>query len=360
MSSNRIYNLFQSLHLSRKDIESYGKTADTVQKNSIEQKAASNSFDNDAFEGWEENAFNTELMQNLDAKFIHNPKINYIKGISLTVILGTIISLLFVYNLNHNEKITDNTETSTDLTSSLMVDESDILLPPKIEEMNNAPIHKQIKLKKIKSDFAEMKTIEEEVKSNQEVNLLPIKEIKPEKENVLITNKTNAKEIYLNDLKLIDYSSYRSNPTVKTKQVLLTGTPANKESDESEEVEATWRIVDIPYNDYIDKSLRILNGGNYKKALSRFETVLKAYPDDMNSIFYSGFCLYNLGEYDTAIENFQKCMSGKFKNFDEEAEWMTAEAYLLNGNKTKAFAVFKSIIEGNGYYAKQAKVKILQ
>ncbi len=360
MSSNRPYNLFQSLHLHRKDIDSYGKTTDPVQKNSIEQKAASNSFDNDAFEGWEENSFNTEMMQNLDAKFIHKPKINFTKGISLTVILGTIISLLFVYNLNHESKPTDKPFKNADLTSSMMVDESDIILPQKIEEMNNAPIHKQIKPKKIKSDFAEMKTIEEEVKSNQEVNQLPIKEINPEKEKVLIPNKTNAKEIYLNDLKLIDYSSYRSNPTVKTKQVLLTGTPANKESEESEEVEATWRTVDIPYNDYIDKSLRILNGGNYKKALSRFENVLKTYPDDMNSIFYSGFCLYNLGEYAAAIEKFQKCRNGKFNNFDEEAEWMSAQAYILNGNKTKAIAVFKSIIEGNGYYAKQAKVKISQ
>jgi TolA-binding protein len=360
MSSNRLYSLFQSFHLHRKDIESYGKTKDTLQKNSVEQKAASNSFDSDAFEGWEENSFNTELMQNLDSKFIHKPKINFIKGISLTVILGTMVSLLFLYNINHDQELTDKSVKNTDLTSSMMVDESDIILPQTIEEMNNAPIHKQIKPKKIKSDFAEMKTIEEEIKSNQEVDQLPIKEFKPEKEKALITNKKNAKEIYLNDLKLIDYSAYRSNPTVKTKQVLLTGTPANKESDESEEVEATWRTVDIPYNDYIDKSLRILNGGNYKKALSRFETILKVYPDDINSIFYSGFCLYNLGEYYTAIENFQKCMSGEFNNFDEEAEWMMAQAYVMNGNKTKAIDVFKSIIEENGYYAKQAKVKISQ
>ena len=51
MSSNRLYNLFQSKHLHRKDIETYGATQDTALKNSIEQKAASNSFDSDAFDG---------------------------------------------------------------------------------------------------------------------------------------------------------------------------------------------------------------------------------------------------------------------------------------------------------------------
>ena len=205
-----------------------------------------------------------------------------------------------------------------------------------------------------------MKIIEEEIQNEIKVNNLPINDIKSEKEKVIISSRNLAKEIYLNDLKLIDYSSYRTDPVIKTKQVLLTGTPANLESEESEEIEAVWRTVDIPYNDYIDKTLRILNSGNYKKTLSRLETILKTYPEDINATFYRGFCLYNLGEYDAAIKNFQKCMNGKFNNFDEEAEWMTAQAYQLSGNTSQAITIFKSIISKNGYYAKQAKVKISQ
>lgn len=358
MSSNRLYNLFQSSQLNRKDIENYGVMKDAVQKNSIEQKAASNSFDSDAFEGWEENSFNIELMQNIDAKFIQKPKINYLKGISMTLVIGIIISFLFIYNLNHTKEISEKPKVVRELSTSMMIDETDLILPQKIEKMNNAPIHQQIKPKKIILDFAEMKIIDEENQNQTKIDELPIKEIKIEKEKVLITSKTIGKEIYLNDLKLIDYNSIRSHPTVKTKQVLLTGTPANKESEESEEIEATWKTVDIPYNEFMEKSLRILNGGNYKKALSRFETVLKTYSDDLNAYFYSGYCLYNLGEYDTAIDYFQKCMTGKFNNFDEEAEWMSAEAYFLSGNKSKAIKIFKSIVEKNGYYAKQAKAKI--
>ena len=360
MSSNRLYNLFQSKHLHREDVDTYGATEDATLKNSIEQKAASNSFDNDGLEGWEENDFNTDLMQNLDAKFTPKSKIKSIKGISLTLLTVTIIAILFVYNLNYSSKDSDKAIENAKATSTMMVDESDLMLPQAIEEMQEAPMQIQIKPRKIKSEFAEMKIIEEEIQNEIEINNLPINNIKPEKEKVIISSRKIAKEMYLNDLKLIDYSSYRTDPAVKTKQVLLTGTPANLESEESEEIEATWRTVDIPYNDYIDKTLRILNSGNYKKTLSRLETILKTYPEDINATFYSGFCLYNLGEYNSAISSFQKCMNGKFNNFDEEAEWMTAQAYLLCGNKSQANTIFKSIVSKNGYYAKQAKGKISQ
>lgn len=358
MSSNRLYNLFQSKHLERKDLETYGVTEDTAVKNTIEQKAASNSFDNDSFEGWEENNFNTDLMRNLDAKFTPKSKVNYIKGISITVLTVSIIAMLFIYNLNYSNKDSNKPIENVKTSSTMMVDESDLMLPQAIEKMDEAPIQIQIKPKKIKSDFAEMKIIEEE--NEIEINNLPINDIKLEKEKVIISSRKLAKEIYLNDLKLIDYNSYRTDPVVKTKQVLLTGTPANLESDESEEIEATWRTVDVPYNDYIDKTLRILNSGNYKKALSRLETIIKTYPEDINATFYSGFCLYNLGEYISAINSFQKCMNGKFNNFDEEAEWMTAQAHLLSGNRDQAISIFKTIVSKNGYYAKQAKVKISQ
>ncbi len=360
MSSNRLYKLFASSHLERKDVETYVTTDDAVVKNTIEQKAMSSSFDNDAFEGWEENGFNTKMMHKLDSKFMPKAKINYLKTISLTIITLTVISLLFVYNLNQSKTHSENKTKPTETASTMAVDESDIMLPQLIEEMKEAPIQKQIKLTKIKSDFAEMKVLEQEIKNENEINTLPINKVKQEKEKSIITSRKMAKEIYLNDLKLIDYDSYRTDPIVKTKQIILSGTPANLESEESEDIEASWKTVEIPYNEFIDKTLRILNGGNYKKALTRFETILKTYPDDINSLFYTGFCLYNLAEYEASISNFQKCLHGKFSNFDEEAEWMTAQAYLLSGNKDKANIVFKSIASKNGYYAKQAKVKISQ
>jgi len=363
MNSNRLYNIFKSSRLSREDIEGYKSSGNSIDKNATEQKANSDAFNNDAFEGWEENGFDTSSMKNLDKKFLPKKKIFTLKSISLTVFFALIVSIAFIYNQNYKtfeQPISEEVLAQNEPSSEMRIEETDIILPQLIEEMNNAPTHKQIKPKKIISEFAEMKLIEEKKSTSNEVNQLPIKDLDAQKDATIVSNRKTGKEIYLSDLKLVDYKPTKSNATIKTKQVLLSGTPANKEDENSEEIEAEWKTIEIPYMEYIDKSLRILNSGNYKKALSRFETILKTYPEDVNSNFYSGYCLFNLGEYDVSIIYFEKCINGNFNNFDEEAQWLIAQCYLLNGNKSKAKKLLQLIIEQNGYYANQAKVKISQ
>lgn len=361
MNSNRLYNIFKSSKLNREDIEDYKSSVNSFNKNAIEQKVNSDNFNNDAFDGWEKNDFDISLMKKMDDKFLPKNKILTLKNISLTIVFGVIIVIGFIYNQNHtvdnNTKLVAKAEDST---SKMVVEETDIILPQVIEEMENAPIHKQIKPKKIISEFAEMKLIEEKKSSTDEINKLPVKQISKEKDISIISNRKSGKEIYLNDLKIVDYKLENSHPTIKTKQILLTGTPANKEDKNSEEIDAQWKTIEIPYLDYIEKSLRILNNGNYKKALSRFETILKTYPEDINSNFYSGYCLFNLGEYNTSILYFEKSINSEYNNFDEESEWMIAQCYLLKGNKSKAKILLQKIIDRNGYYSSQAKEKISQ
>ena len=358
MNSNRLYNIFKSSRLSREDVEVYNSSNDSVAKNAIEQKANSDKFNNEAFEGWSENDFDASLMKTLDKKFLSKTKILSVKSISLTVIFALIISIAFIYNQNFNtidksKKINSDQQLSS---SKMIIEETDIMLPQLIEEMTNAPINKQITPKKIISEFAEMKLNEEE--APVDIDKLPIKTIDSKKDVSIVSKRKEGKEIYLSELKLVDYKPL--NAVIKTKQVQLTGTPASMENESSEDIEAQWKTIQVPYIEYIEKSLRILNNGNYKKALSRFETVLKDLPDDVNSNFYSGYCLFNLSEYNVAIVYFQKCISGVYSNFDEESEWMLAQCYLLNGKKDKAKKQFQRIIERDGFYANQAKAKISQ
>lgn len=353
--------MFKSSKLSREDIESYNSSNNSIDKNLIEQKASADEFNRNAFEGWDENDFDISLMKNLDEKFLPKSNVFTFKTILLTIVFGLILSAAFIYNQNYQVEKQPNTEylTHKEITSEIIIEETDIILPQLIEDMNNAPSHKQIKPKKIISEFAEMKLIEEK-SSSSDVSQLPVKNIESKKDVSIISNRKNGKEIYLSDLKLVDYTLTNPSAVISTKQVLLTGTPANKEDENSEEIEAQWKTIEIPYLEYIEKSLRILNSGNYKKALSRFETILKAYPDDVNSNFYSGYCLFNLGEYDTSIDYFQKCIVGNYSNFDEESEWMTAQCYQFNGDKNKAKKTLQKIIDSGGYYANQAKTKISQ
>ncbi len=49
---NQLYNSLKLNVLSRKDIETYKVTSDSVEKKSIEQKALAHPFEQDALEGW--------------------------------------------------------------------------------------------------------------------------------------------------------------------------------------------------------------------------------------------------------------------------------------------------------------------
>jgi tetratricopeptide (TPR) repeat protein len=190
-----------------------------------------------------------------------------------------------------------------------------------------------------------------------EVNKLPIAPIENEEVKVTSLQKESlvGKEIYLYNMKLLDYRIYRSKPKIASKQMILTGTPAN--IGETSDVEETteWKTVDIPYIEYIDKTMEIFSKGNNKKALARFQLILETYPDDVNANFYAGLCYYNLKEFSSAVKAFALCDDTKFTNFNEEAEWYTAKSYLANGQKSEAKIVFTQIMNSNGYYSSQAK-----
>ncbi len=360
MNLDRLYSIFNKTSLTRKDIEMYNTTANSVEKNAIEQKASSNAFDQDALEGWGGSDASINDMNVLDKRFL-NSKPSYLWqtiGISSGIVLIVLSVFIFIEPNSEDDKIQTSNPSVINVTQQdMVVEETDLMLPESIKQMKIAPTKNQQQPQVMKDEFAKMNSEKEPESITEEVHTLPVKPIE-EKKATIVKNRTDGKEIYLNDLKLIDYRIYRSKPTVKTKQVLLTGTPANKEEKTSEEIEATWQVVDIPYLDYLDKSLRIFNNENYKKALSRFETILVTYPDDVNAYFYGGLCLYNLGEYSTAIEHFEICINGKFLNFDEEALWMIGQSYDLLGKKLSAKNTYEEIIRANGFYAEQAKAKL--
>ncbi|NVK66835.1 MAG: tetratricopeptide repeat protein [Flavobacteriales bacterium] len=363
MSLNRLYNIFKSEPLERSDVEAYGRSEDPSVKNSIEQKAMDDSFDQDAMDGWEELSYDTSVMSNLDSKFAPSKGISPYKLIGGTAIVATTIVAVIYFSDRPKEStpVVATTETKEEAPVTKMnvivLDESDVSLPEPIEQMKQAPKEEQVEAKQISKEFQDIVTFRTEtppvpIQELPVVNPIPVP--KPE----IVRDHKEAKEIYLHSMKLVDYRKYREKPQVKTKQLLLTGTPADKEGEYSEDEDPVWREVDVPYIDFIDKSVKVFERGNYKKALSRFETILETYPDDVNANFYAGICLFNLREYPKAIEYFENCMDGKFSNFDEEALWMTAESYDKLKQKSKAQTIYQTIADGNGFYASQAKEKL--
>lgn len=365
MNLNRLYTIFKSQRLERSDIESYGSTDDPQVKNAIEQKVANDPFQADALEGWEQLSYNTANLSRLDKKFVQTSHTGWYLFAGATVI-AAIPLLFFLWTPNNPDtvrspKVSEKIVTTLSEDQQITLDESDLIISEKIQKMEAAPSKSQVKPTLIQKDFKEMNETRENDAPVQ-IDRLPIHKLDPtisSKPVPEISRKHElAKEIYLHDLKLVDYRKYREKPQIKTKQMVLTGTPAFKEDKTSDELETDWRDVDVPYIEFIDKSMRIFNGGNYKKALSRYETILTTYPEDVNAHFYAGICLYNLGEYTAAIDHFNACIQGNYSNFDEEAQWMTALSYEKMGNKSVAQKLFTSISMANGFYAQQAKDKL--
>ena len=365
MNSNRLLNIFGLRRkISREDIDAYNRTNDPIAKNELEQDSLNSSFDNDAMEGWEDLSYDTSTMQRLDKKFAgsSSASIYWSIGIVVLVIVGLVG---FNYISSPSEPIANQDTTvsePSDEVQTLTIDETDIIVPVDIENMQEVAEVEQFQPEQIKEQFAEMNEIKEEKNNTSEEDVvggLPTIDPEVPLDMNIISSRFSAKEIYLSEMKLVDYRSYRTKPTVETKQYLLSGTPADQEVKGGEsDIDATPQIVDVPYIDYIEKTMRIFNRGNFKKALSRFEIILDTYDDDVNANFYAGLCLYNFGEYTLAIEHFQKCKISLYLNFDEEVQWLTGLSYEHMGSDHKAQKIFEEIVSSNGFYSDQAKAKL--
>ncbi|NRA11387.1 MAG: tetratricopeptide repeat protein [Crocinitomicaceae bacterium] len=363
MNLNRLYKMFGSKsRLSREDITNYGSTSDESVKHSIEMQSSSGSFESDAIEGWDQLSYDTTAMKNLDGKFLSTSYTGY-------YILGGLVAVgitaVLLLNNSGTEEKKEPQQAKKETITTLMedqeitYDESDLIIPEKIEQMTVAPESKQVKPSKMVEVFQEMKSTYVPPAEEIEVEMLPYLNLYQEPTTPVMERVHNhAKEIYLHDLKLVDYSNYRYKPTVKAKRLVLTGLSADMEGKESEPAEPIWKDVDIAYSSYIDKSIGVFSKGSYKRALTRFETVIETYHDDVNANFYAGMCLYNLREYQKSIDAFKNCIYGPFSNFDEESQWMIALSYDKLGERTQARKYYTKIIEQGGFYKKQALAKM--
>ena len=342
-------------NLSLSDIESF-ENASSKDQNAIEQKMEADSFSQDAMEGWEELSYRTDVISELKTRLY--PKQTFYWLTAFGALTLGVISVLLIQNLKPTEqKVNNNAINQTEISDSpiitaMNIESADVVLPIAIQNMHTAPEQDQLIAETIKDDFAKMENIEMEF-----TPLNPIV-IDQTVGNSIISSRVNAKEIYLHDLKLIDYSQYRSKPVVQTKQLSLTGTSADKENEYSESFDSNWEDIDIPYMQYLEKSIYYFNKGRTKKSLARFETILESYNNDVNANFYGALCYYNLGEYKTAIRHFDNCLNAEYTNLDEEAIWITALCYEKMNNTTKSFALYEEIVNSGGYYSEQASKKL--
>lgn len=344
MSSNNKH----SENLSRKDIQAYLSSQDEKEKRTIEGKALKNDFDREALDGWASYGTGISDLNNPDKKFIR-PTITRRIAIFCGTIALIITGIFILYKNPHDQKTI----------ATVNIEKTDIVLPDSVQKLVRLPQTELISVNEIQRETQSNKKIIKETPAKEEkelereeitVSQLPVlKPDFPEKKPTI--RKVEAKEIYLNDLKLIDYRSYRKKPNLTVESIRLTGVSADKEAEDEPIKENIVSDIEIAYYDYIKKTTALLNQGDYKQVLARCNIILSHYPDDLNALFYSGLCSYNLSEYSKAADLFKQCLAAKFNNFDEEAEWLLAKCYEADGETEKAKAIFQSIKERGGYYS---------
>ncbi len=91
--------------------------------------------------------------------------------------------------------------------------------------------------------------------------------------------------------------------------------------------------------------------GNYEKALLHFNTYLTQKPNDPKVLLAKGNCTYQLKQYDSAIETFQKVI--QLKTIQSNAgHWYLALSYLKKDRKEDAKITLNAIDKDSKYYQK--------
>ena len=352
MNKKELYQLLtENKSLTVEEINSALKGESTI------ETAELTDFDQEALEGWIASGQSKVNVSRISKRlgFSNSKRILLSSLIALIVIT----SLYFWQNQSQPTTITIAKTTK----STQLIEQTDIFLAPKFDtlvETSNAS-KEIVHLQKTQSSKPLVTASIIEPESNLEIDKLPVKEIDLSKGKpvILISNRKKIKEINLHTFKLADYRVIRSKPTVATKQMDLTGTTANLENPAQRNEEVVWQKIDVPYIDYIEKTMYFMDKGNLKKAMARFEVILATYPDDLNAQFYAGFSLYNLKEYEKAQFYFVEALHNSLSNFDEESAWYLALSYEQTGQSSLAREWFLKIAESDSFYRNMAKKMLL-
>lgn len=383
ISLNLLNRIFGSKKpLNRQEIDDYKKNKGDLHE--VEVKASSSNIEGEALEGWSNSDFSVdEGMHSSDSKMSEymdkasssNPKNN--GGLFLSFALFSIaMLLLIIFTYQGNQTFKEQAQTTyeqptepsqieqVDFYKSIpsnrqitaknlipTIDNKDIL---KKESDSPKPVAEEEKIAETKAEKREQAQLEDEgIK-------LPIKskdEISNSSQNNLIYY--NAKEIYLFNLKNVDYRAYRSRP-IQTDVNLNIGTPANQATNDEQLETPELQKKDVPYIDYLTSTAELFSHGAYKLALKRYLTILETYPDDVNANFYGGLCYYNLGQFEKAKNLLRNSFAVGYGNFRQEAMWIGAKANYELHNEIKTRYLLKMIIKEDAFYAEQAKALLEQ
>lgn len=308
-------------------------------------------FEKDALEGWKN--LNKKDLMRLDQRYFEASNSLLKIGLRALFFLTFLVSV-FLHQRQHETKTEiKKPNISNGFKDTVKMEFIPIKLPnttiqliAKNEQISPIKIQNDLKSKRRKVENETEIESTEERKVSIAIKTNPISKISP----VQIQNL--AKEMYLQDLLVVDYRYYRKKDPIKLNPQ-LTGTPAN-ESIKSRE-ENSKEELEVSYVNFLSKSLQLFNKKLFQEAIYNFEIILSKYPNDLNALFYEAIALYNLGLNKEAIRRLNQLQIASFTNFDEDQKWYLLLCYKAERNVEQFNLVRNQIIKSKGYYWMRAQ-----
>jgi tetratricopeptide (TPR) repeat protein len=318
------------------------------EKHALEEQSLKDPFLSDALDGFAENPSTLHSMKRLDKRYYRKRNIKWKISSVLIVSLAAILIYVILQDQTRNKSKTKPHIGSIQVERIPVEKLHSLIVLPKEKVLLPNEIQREFKAKDKGTVFQKN---ENPVFPTEELVQLPLRSIGKIDHNPLKSRTYFALETYVQDLKVLDYRYYRKK-TRQEKPELLTGTPAAQENQGAGVNQKD--NLEISYMNYLSNTLLDFNRGEYKAALISFDQILSSYPDDVNALFYSSLCLYNLKQFNLCEQRLKVIDLAKFDNFDEEQHWYLLLCYKAMG-KTRDFTELKEeIIQLKGFYASKA------
>jgi hypothetical protein len=332
----------------RKVFLSYFNRMSNSEKHALEQQSLKDPFLSDALDGFEENVTALHSMKKIDKRYYKGR--NPIWKFSGVLIIVTAFFFFYRNTKVHSEK----TKQKQTVVPSLHIEP---IPQEKVLSFIEIPKGKELLPQNIQEEFKEkdkgmvFRANENPVFPTEELVQLPLHAVGKIASNPIKKRSNFAMETYIKDLKVLDYRYYRKKVS-QDRTDLLTGTPATEETHVSNTNQKDY--LEVSYMNFLSGTLHDFNRGEYKAALIGFDQILSAYPDDVNALFYSSLCLYNLKQFSLCEQRLKVIDLTKFDNFDEEQHWYLLLCYKSLGKSQEFIDLKQEIIRSNGFYASKA------
>ncbi len=343
-----------------------------------EERLVNDPFAAEALVGLEEFHVAPEELSYLDNRIAQVTKGNtpFLGQFLFSLVLGFVFlaTLSLISPLNRNTDIIhiDEKATTLDASEDLLLKsmELNLILPVDTMEFRKAVNEAKIlpgeeiisPNPRIEYPKEALKVSEEDIRNAIPFNLesanpIGIKAV-PGKKEPMSSTSSDVKVAYVQGLLIANLSRYYERKIKVRNTTVPSGTRSYSPDKTDNPNKITGPYEFIEYLDYMEFAMEPFLKGSYKTCAKRLAFLQALYPSDVNVLFYTGLCQYNLGLYEEAASRFRAATVHPIGIFREEGQWYQALAFTKLDRIEDAAWLLKDISAQGGFYAKQANAHL--